>query len=100
MLYNRYMPISITNLLDLQQVCKSDWVAIYNITLDSVIIGYIHFKNLVNNQILVEHWLHFIDKVDKFPLYTKPLVSHCPRCTRMFLYMQKLKNTKENTVFY
>src|SRR5437870_12710481 len=66
---------------DLQRVHKLEWVAVYNDTLNSAIIGCIHFKNPHNNSILVEHWLHFIDNVVESPSYAKPLVSRCPGCS-------------------
>src|SRR2546423_6260479 len=72
---------TVINLPDLQHVRKSDWVAIFNTTLNSTIIGHIRFKNSLNKQILVEHWLHFIDNVVESPSYAKLLVSRCPECT-------------------
>ena len=78
---------------DLQRVRKSEWVAIYNDTLNSTIIGRICFKNPINNSVLVEHWLHFIDNVVESPSYAKPLVSRCPGCS---LHISSYANVKKS----
>src|SRR2546421_7484552 len=82
---------------DLQRVRKSEWVAIYNDTLNSAIIGRIRFKNPINNSILVEHWLHFIDNVVESPSYAKPLVSRCPGCS---LHISSYANVKKSKKKY
>ena len=69
-------------------------VAIYNDTLNSAIIGRIRFKNPINNSILVEHWLHFIDNVVESPSYAKPLVSRYPGCSLHILSYANVKKSK------
>src|SRR5277367_851549 len=57
-----------------------DWIAIYDDIQVNAILGYIIKKFPTQNEIIVEHWYHYLDESPTSPSFQKSVVKRCTRC--------------------